>query len=174
MTPAREPQGEGKPQINAKAMTDALVSLHDSAQAALDVAVEFLPESPEALCEYLDAVDRSVDALDRAQGCETHGELVGRYCKLEDQLTEIATLLGADEGEGVVERVRQLVQQQWQPIETAPDATLVLVYRRHGAVKPAVAIRNVNEWRTIEGLIVTPTHWMPLPQPPTEAPSGAS
>lgn len=63
---------------------------------------------------------------------------------------------------------------EWQPIETAPkDGTMVLIWRKLekgiGGDFPAHAA--VDEWRgnswyrTRPGQ--QPTHWMPLPSPPT-------
>lgn len=62
---------------------------------------------------------------------------------------------------------------QWQPIETAPtDGTEVLVL-----IKPKV-IRlgwffapssRTQGWADESSRPITPTHWMPLPEPPTEA-----
>lgn len=52
----------------------------------------------------------------------------------------------------------------WQPIETAPkDGTIVLVY----ANVVFMATRLNGVWRKWSSdLILTPTYWMPLPEPP--------
>ncbi len=58
----------------------------------------------------------------------------------------------------------------WQPIETAPDATvdlLILVYGGRYAT-PTVVAADGEYWRfNIGKLKAIPTHWMPLPNPPT-------
>jgi hypothetical protein len=59
----------------------------------------------------------------------------------------------------------------WQPIETAPkDGTDILVYDN--------GVMFVTSWVDVDGwqgwwetgrVEPPPTHWMPLPDPPTEA-----
>jgi len=65
----------------------------------------------------------------------------------------------------------------WQPIETAPkDGTLVLVFEASQGV--AVACQNGETWYLDVpwnapdlsqdfSMYYAPTHWMPLPPPPT-------
>ena len=71
---------------------------------------------------------------------------------------------------------------EWQPIETAPKDKVVLLYsQRFGAVvgrwneeifasKPRPYWTNDRE--RLHGVVATrqsqPTHWMPLPPPPSE------
>ncbi len=71
----------------------------------------------------------------------------------------------------------------WQPIATAPkDGTQIFVARDMG---PHGWILGTAHWREVAGLsgwfswgiaggselgLAHPTHWMPLPQPPKEAP----
>jgi hypothetical protein len=66
----------------------------------------------------------------------------------------------------------------WQPIETAPkdeDWVLVLVKERiYPNGRPAFAYWHERSekpgyWRECRGNAVIPTHWMPLPDPPTAA-----
>lgn len=60
---------------------------------------------------------------------------------------------------------------EWQPIETAPkDETDVVLYFESGKV-PRVAGFYRGEWLcALHGceLQEHPTHWMPLPPPPTK------
>jgi hypothetical protein len=59
--------------------------------------------------------------------------------------------------------------QEWQPIETAPLGTDVLIYRPSHIQLFDVMRRNaVGNWRWPDGEIPLrdPTHWMPLPEPP--------
>lgn len=63
-------------------------------------------------------------------------------------------------------------QGQWQPIETAPEATYVLVWLpNYGAYR---AIRTERDWWAVEfrgeGCIVNPSHWMPDIAPPLPSP----
>lgn len=78
-------------------------------------------------------------------------------------------------------RVREA--QQWQPIETAPkDGTAILLSNERGAwmakydpVYPS-GYRPENPWFSLmlnhdhmrKGKPCAPTHWMPLPPPPTK------
>jgi hypothetical protein len=67
---------------------------------------------------------------------------------------------------------------EWQPIETAPDGCVLVAFvdQFSGQVQLAVAERAFGggEWVTNltdsnDGTICvypTPTHWMPLPEPP--------
>jgi len=73
---------------------------------------------------------------------------------------------------------------EWHPIETAPrDGTVVLIYQPadEGDDIPAVIQvaryeatyfdPNIFQWREAEGEqyeTYSPTHWMPLPLPPTQ------
>jgi len=54
---------------------------------------------------------------------------------------------------------------EWQPIETAPRGTRVLVYGQGG-----VFVNYVDEVGQLRNLFGRPkhgaTHWMPLPAPP--------
>ena len=79
-----------------------------------------------------------------------------------------------------------MTQNQWQPIETAPkDGTQILLCRAFDAdgnrIEPLGIFAQCAQWWGIEeGWVVycsmvrepllhfEPTHWMPLPQPPTE------
>jgi hypothetical protein len=55
----------------------------------------------------------------------------------------------------------------WRPIETAPKDVWVLVWT---PTRSTVAYRKAEgSWRDVGGgLFIAPTHWMPLPPPPTE------
>ena len=73
----------------------------------------------------------------------------------------------------------------WQPIETAPrDGTWVLLADpdlcdEHGVLLPVPAEFRPEvtgwgspdgEWMDLHGCrVITPTHWMPLPEPPEDA-----
>lgn len=65
---------------------------------------------------------------------------------------------------------------QWQPIETAPkDGLVMLLYPcgMFGTVSPDVGYwdrdKGYEAWRTLDGERIEPmpTHWMPLPDPPS-------
>jgi len=68
----------------------------------------------------------------------------------------------------------------WQPIETAPkDGTEILVYRKDAGVLVIQFVAPYDmvgthdtepDWFTTYGehIADVPTHWMPLPDPPTE------
>ena len=61
---------------------------------------------------------------------------------------------------------------EWQPIETAPDVEAdlskrVLTYSPVRGVELRLADGAWWRMRTKEGSTGHPTHWMPLPPPPT-------
>lgn len=55
----------------------------------------------------------------------------------------------------------------WLPIKTAPEHTMVIIWDNYyDAIHMAA---KDDWWQTIEGSDdINPTHWMPLPDPPTE------
>jgi len=64
---------------------------------------------------------------------------------------------------------------KWQPIETAPkDGTIILVCRSDNYFSQSASYRNYHpnakgkaSWRDLlNGTILQPTHWMPLPSKP--------
>ncbi len=62
---------------------------------------------------------------------------------------------------------------QWRPIETAPKGCNVWVLAffetEHGEkMVDCVSQWEDGSWTTTWDLKVNPTHWMPLPQPPTK------
>ena len=61
----------------------------------------------------------------------------------------------------------------WMPIETAPkDGAEILVYRpRQPNWQQEIFMVSWSDgdWCDIAGILLGPTHWMPLPQPPKEA-----
>jgi hypothetical protein len=72
---------------------------------------------------------------------------------------------------------------EWQPIETAPkDGRHILVYpgtyngvtasparweRDDGVKAPRPYWLRLDAWSVIKSRCLTPTHWMPMPEPPT-------
>ena len=68
---------------------------------------------------------------------------------------------------------------EWQPIETAPETTCILVYSNDGRQAVAycdltdmdgfydepIRVWNLNGWLSGDSGFI-PTHWMPLPEPP--------
>ena len=76
------------------------------------------------------------------------------------------------------QQLAETKSQQWQPIE-APEENIsdiytpiVLWYPSHEAILYGAWDHRIEEWREwiTDGSIVDskPTHWMPLPAPPTE------
>lgn len=63
-------------------------------------------------------------------------------------------------------------KNKWQPIETAPkDGTNILVYSE--SIGRMIAWYKFNnypfgDWVNLRFDIISPTHWMPLPEPPKE------
>lgn len=59
---------------------------------------------------------------------------------------------------------------EWRTIDSAPrDGTPVLVWGGRHSPKPVIVESDGEWWNTAgRGLRATPTHWMPLPDPPSE------
>lgn len=59
----------------------------------------------------------------------------------------------------------------WRPIETSPQDTTILTYYADGRVMPdQFPYRGMLEWQ--EQFDAPPTHWQPLPAPPTGGGNG--
>lgn len=61
---------------------------------------------------------------------------------------------------------------EWQPIETAPEASWILIYNHKlGTYDVGRKGGNgmcKNNWGLSGSRRHQPTHWMPLPEPPTK------
>lgn len=69
---------------------------------------------------------------------------------------------------------------KWEPIETAPVDTEILVFAPqdydagHSVITVATLLMNdphpwrVEDGRDLPALWAFPTHWMPLPEPPND------
>ena len=61
----------------------------------------------------------------------------------------------------------------WQPIETAPKDGACILVAEYGDVKVAEWFRTLSCWLgpydgNGDPEVMYPTHWMPLPEPPSE------
>lgn len=62
---------------------------------------------------------------------------------------------------------------QWQPIETAPKTTKPIWLAVPGTMR--IGYWSEERWRDFYGVsprfdvLFTPTHWMPIPEPPHES-----
>lgn len=58
----------------------------------------------------------------------------------------------------------------WMPIETAPNDVAIIIARDNGEVEFVTAEDNDYSWAPYFGpscdFISSPTHWMPIPDPP--------
>jgi hypothetical protein len=71
--------------------------------------------------------------------------------------------------EAFVEIVNHVKNTTWQPIELAPrDGTHVLLYAPEWAVPNTGWTYGNDRWQDCP-FNGTPTHWMPLPEPPEAA-----
>ena len=63
----------------------------------------------------------------------------------------------------------------WQPIATAPkDGRTLLLWSRNGGYVIGQWFETGRDgWWVAHAMQITPTHWMPLPAAPTEAPEPA-
>jgi hypothetical protein len=63
-------------------------------------------------------------------------------------------------------------QSGWRPIETAPEAQMILLASDQGGVYMACWRKEPDQWckagHTMPYLPANWTHWMPLPAPPAE------
>lgn len=58
----------------------------------------------------------------------------------------------------------------WQPIETAPrDGTRILLADNRGGLGTVIMIIRADDLLYNPIYLDNPTHWMPLPPPPTES-----
>ena len=75
----------------------------------------------------------------------------------------------AEPSEAMIEAIKS-AWKEWQPIETAPLNTTVLIWDGDMMWVAKAEFRRIPatwHWETPEGF-VTPTHWMPLPEPPKD------
>ena len=75
--------------------------------------------------------------------------------------------------EGYTLRAWELAQPQWQPIETAPENTLIIVRNWDGHIWEVTLEAHCEEeknWYLHDETLlnIDPTHWMPLPEAPKE------
>lgn len=96
-------------------------------------------------------------------------DLIARLRALEDDCGEQTWFYGPKFGEAA----DALEAMQWQPIETAPkDGTHVLLHEPNG-FSGVAGLCHFGMWLYFPGLEpIYPTHWMPLPAPPTEKDDG--
>lgn len=65
----------------------------------------------------------------------------------------------------VDEQQAERAKTGWKPIATAPEGPVVLLCDRFGNRWADV---SPGEWWHLEGCGYPPTHWQPLPEPPSE------
>jgi hypothetical protein len=133
-------------------------------------------EAAEARLTALEAAENAQLKIERdaiVEQANSRGEAYqiadSLYQEAEVELTSIKARLR-----------EQHAQIAWQPIATAPkDGTEVLLYgvfAKRSAARPFRAIGlwfEVNQtfaWWVVAALPFTPTHWMPLPDPPAMIP----
>jgi hypothetical protein len=92
--------------------------------------------------------------------------------KSDDGFDGIAgTWLDESDGPDMVEYVRADLAPSWRPIETAPkDGREVLIFVGGYYIGGVVVAewREGSGWSDWDADLWNPTHWMPLPAPPTE------
>lgn len=108
--------------------------------------------------------------MDKCQ-CSLSIRLTGDGCRHCQPQTYIENLELTLEG---YQRDIERLEQQWQPIDTAPTLQDVLVFN-YASEDAIVAVFDGENWHTgWEPLLrdagklmkLIPTHWMPLPKPP--------
>ncbi len=97
---------------------------------------------------------------------------------LEDLITDryiVGNALTPKGFDDSIETIRvALTEPEWQPIETAPPymdiITITKIALAYGYYEPEVLHHNEFIWYKKDGTRTfgTPTHWMPLPTPPTK------
>lgn len=140
------------------------------------------------------------DATRAQQAAKAEGFIEPEHVDREhdDWWREVMAYLDGRRGLGGISRIEHLIEcvnklrdhrraemkyvGGWQPIETAPEATYVLVLVPNYGYNIATMTRDPkfqgknSAWWFIRGEIKRcyPTHWMPLPAPPDPAPAGES
>ena len=104
------------------------------------------------------AADLSERLVAEADDLHSHGFVENR--DLVNLLREAAAAIALMRG------------QSWQPIETAPkDGSCILAWWPHWRSRAVIAYWSTQDcWASIDALTwdIPPTHWMPLPNPPTD------
>ena len=126
--------------------------------------------------EHTDALDKCILEVWEINGYEYLAEeglviladLRSRVAELEAMLSKRNTTLHKQESE--IQRLEALTQ--WQPIETCPEKTDVLILLPSSSGKHIEqAEREGRQYFALYGNMRefrSPTHWMPLPKPPEE------
>ena len=74
--------------------------------------------------------------------------------------------------EAFYDKARKVTMMEWKPIETAPkDESRILLYEK-GSMCVGHWWNNYDGWALKVLCIDNPTHWMPLPEPPSELQEG--
>lgn len=149
--------------------------------AAHQSAVTIIVDLEKQLAERDAALARCVEALTSAS--KILWNYVGSGTQVEAGVV-VATAIRADESLASLPASAQATTkvQQWQPIETAPkdDNKHVLLFGDGPAIRECCYVgylsparvndSGIDEWKEMaSGYVMRPTHWMPLPEPPTEA-----
>ena len=95
--------------------------------------------------------------------------------ELEDILTQLTYDKNEEDRSHLVWRARTIIESdEWKPIETAPkDGTEILMWSQYDGIVVGHYSKSVwaDGWIIYDARSDTielhPTHWMPLPQPPT-------
>lgn len=126
---------------------------------------------PDLIEELIDAVIADYHTT-RLSEVSASAHIMGkpRFKAALARLTAEARAKALDEGRMAAERA----VVEWQPIETAPrDGTAILAYGEHLPTYFYAIIFERGEWKYCsqgKGWAAPPgmpTHWMPLPAPPT-------
>lgn len=102
----------------------------------------------------------------------SHNELIAakeRITALERRIQELQNANNA-----LLYQIEDLVHSQWRSIDTAPkDGTLILGISARDPQRPypmriAETIKGQRWHNVAANYWAEPTHWMPLPEPPSE------
>ena len=127
------------------------------------------------LCEALrDARAAWIDAAEapRHRGCavedalwrsltEAEGDLRGA---IHDQTT---SKVADDILEALDSESWMCAAHEWKPVKTAPEDTWILMWSTHEDAGGVACCLDGVWWSRAGRLVHTPSHWLPLPVPPT-------
>ena len=109
----------------------------------------------------MSALDTAVTYSRHRRGCNLVRGKGVCDCLVSEAISELAQLRA---------HIAELeAERQWQPIETAPKGTILILIRR------GIGMCQIEECENIDGFFYAkwsgnndfaPTHWMPLPEPP--------
>ena len=147
---------------------DDSLSLIEEAGDSYHHTSQWLDEGWNGEKPYIAKINESIEFA-----ANSYSDLIDALAALKAELREICAAIddpACDLTLTAVECIKKLkVENEWQPIETAPkDNTVFLAWRKHATHPLMVRYEPSYDWfANYDGEHVYDlTHWMPLPKPP--------